>query len=88
MNLNSVTTQLQVGDLLAYDLTVAADKAGATDSATGTKVNYTTVSVAQAAGLNNITCLNQTCSQPVAGTAASVTPVTGLTVHASSRWLL
>lgn len=77
VKVNSVTTHLGIGDLLAYDLTVGVDKSTTADGAADTKVNYNTVSVAQAAGLNNVTCLSQQCSQPSAQSAGSVTPVTG-----------
>ena len=77
VKVNSVTTHLDIGDLLAYDLTVGADNTVAAEGATGTKVNYNTVLVAQAAGVNNVTCLSHECSQPSAQSAGSVTPVTG-----------
>ena len=77
VKVNSITTHLGIGDLLAYDLTVGAGKSTTADGATNTKVNYNTVSVAQAAGLNNVTCLTQQCSEPSAQSAGSVNPLTG-----------
>lgn len=88
VKVNSVTTHVGIGDILAYDLSVGADKTTSTDAASDTTVKYNTVSVSQAAGLNNVTCLTQQCSQPLAQSAGSVTPTTGQAFASSSAYSL
>lgn len=75
--LNSVETHLAVGDVLAYDVSLGIASADATDQATGSHTNATTVAISQAAGLNNASCLVTGCAMPTADSTASTTAMTG-----------